>query len=276
MRRATIHRFCQLLSALVALCATACSGPQWAPPTDWAVDPARQAVFRATNDATRASRLSPDDLGLMMDEAYRLLDDGRFEDAAELFDVIGRGLPNWYAYRAGYIQALWRGRGDIDGALAQSERCLELDPDHLDCLALRGILLAERGEVADAITTLLLVVDEPAVSDDVLRLRLGKLLLANDRTDEGVSVLRPLAERDELDVLDRLAFARAAESVGASVLAEDSYRWVQDNHIDWVRGAAFLRDFLSREGRQREAERLQREIDRELERRLPRREMRRL
>lgn len=270
------RRLSRLAIIATALAVSACAGPQWVPPADWAIDPARTAVFRASNDATRAARLTPGDLGAMMDVAHDLLDAGRYEEAADVFDVIARGLPNWYSYRAGHIQALWRGRGDIDGALVHSARCLELDPDHLDCLALQGILLAENGAETDAIPVLLQVVDEPTVTDDALRLRLGKLLLRNGRVVEGVTVLAPLAERDELDVLDRLSFARAAESAGALEAAEDSYRWVQNNHIDWVRGAAFFRDFLSRQGREDEARRVQREIDHELERRLPRRNMRRL
>jgi hypothetical protein len=88
--------------------------------------------------------------------------------------------------------------------------------------------------------------------------------------------MSPLAESDSLSVLDRLAFARAAETIAAFELAEASYMWVRDNHFDWVRGAAFLRDFLSRQGRARDAERLQLEIDREVARRNPQRSMRRL
>ena len=263
--------------ALLALCA-ACGGAreQWAPPADWAIDPASIRVFRASNDATRAARLSPDELGALMNRAHVLIDDGEFAQAAELFDVIARGLPNWYAYRPAYIQALWRGRGDLEGALAQADRCLVLDPESLDCFALRGILLAESGEEGDAIEILLEIVDEPSVSDEVLRLRLGKMLLRNERVAEAVDVLRPLAQQDLLSVLDRLAFARAAESVGAVEDAASAYEWVRHHHIDWVRGAAFLRDFLTRQGRTREADRLQREMDREIERRNPSRPMRRL
>lgn len=268
----------RLGNALAFAFLAACGGSQteWVPPTAWAVEPAALAVFRATNDATRAALLTPEELGHLMDRAHLLVDEGGYAEAADLFDVIARGLPNWYAYRAGYIQALWRGRGDIEGALVQAERCLELVPDSLDCLALQGILLAEAGDVEHAITTLLAVVDEPAVSDEVLRLRLGTLLLRNDRSDDAVRVLTPLAEDDRLSVLDRLAFARAAELAGDHPAAEESYRWVHAHHIDEVRGAAFLRDYLRRTERVREADRLQREIEAEIERRNPERRMRRL
>ncbi len=258
--------------------ALGCGGSQveWSPPTDWALEPATHAVFRATNDATRAALLTPEELGDLMDRAHLLVDGAEYAAAADLFDIISRGLPNWYAYRAAYIQALWRGRGDVAGGLVQADRCLELDPDNLDCIALRGIMLAELGDLQPAMDTLLRVVDEPSVSDETLRLRLGTLLLRNEREGDGVRVLSPLAEANQLSVLDRLAYARAAEGVGELAAAEQSYRWVHLNHIDEVRGAAFLRDFLRRTDRGREAERIQREIDTEVERRNPERSMRRL
>jgi tetratricopeptide (TPR) repeat protein len=277
----TGHCFCwrnRLGKALLIALLGGCGGAQaeWVPPTEWALEPAMLTVFRATNDATRAALLTPQELGALMDRAHMLVDQGAYTEAADIFDVISRGLPNWYAYRAGYIQALWRGRGDIDGGLAQSDRCLELDPDNLDCIALRGILLAEAGDVEDAISILLTVVDEPSVSDEVLRLRLGILLLRNDRSGDALRVLSPLASADRLSVLDRIAYARAAEETGELELAEESYQWVRDHHLDEVRGAAFLRDFLRRTNRGREADLIDREIQAEIERRSPNRPMRRL
>lgn len=253
----------------------ACGARQepWTPPPDDAFEAATRTVFRSVNSAEREADFGREEVEAMLAEASELMGQGAYAAAADIYDVVARALPNWYAYRPSYATALWRGRGDQAGALDQLERCLELSPTNLECRRVRGLVLLDRGERGAAIDDLAQVaalrVGDPDVAEP-----LGRLLLDAGRADDANDVLGPAFDTTPRRLSLALLYARSLEAAARINEARALFEHVRDLHRDPVRGGTYLMHFLERHGPARDAARVRREVEREIERRIPDRNLR--
>ena len=245
----------------------------WTPPPTQAIEMANWAMTRALNNGERRAELSDAQLNQIVATAHALLDQERYEEAAERFDVVSRARGAWYSYRAAYAEAIWRGRGDFQEASLQIARCLELRPLSLDCHTIRGLMALDLGDAATAIDEFQALLSARSSDVDV-RERLGRILLDADYVDEALDALRPAVEIEPERLSLVLLFARALETANAIDEARAAYEAVRDTHRDPIRGATYLLRFLERQGFTSEAARLHRTIAREIEGRIPDRNLR--
>jgi tetratricopeptide (TPR) repeat protein len=107
------------------------------------------AMREAWGEYARAADLLPDDMGAQMDAAEALLQTGQFQDARSRADlVIARDPDN---VRAHTVKGLaTAGLKDMDGALEEIQRALELDPTHATSYANLGAIQIARGQSDEA------------------------------------------------------------------------------------------------------------------------------
>lgn len=215
-------------------------------PVDDAVIEARWLVKRGANLGERAAHPTDDELDARLALARALLDEGELDAALAHLTIVQRAEPNWYSYRLLYARALYLGRGDLDGALAQLDACLSLDPRVEECWQARGDVLRDLQRPADAVDSYLRARDEGA-DDDALLDALARAALAAERHDVADEAASTLLDR-RYDAPTLTLLARVAEARGDLDAADRLLVEALDTYDDEVRGLRVLRAFRARSG----------------------------
>lgn len=224
---------------------------------------AEAIVARARNAAEFA--ITPDRLAQRSTylEARDALAAGRPRDALELIDTLLRLQPANWVFHAALVQALYFGLHDAERALDASGRCLDVDAAVLECLEVRALALLDLGRASEAALALeTYLIMNPA--DRRARELLARTLLQQGMPDQAAELARALL-RDAPDHIGlHILLAHAEERAGRLQAAEGQFRHVANLHRDPVMGRSHLLRFYERNGRDADAQRLQREIERSL------------
>lgn len=94
-------------------------------------------------------KVGPAQLALALTTGYQLFEQGRLDDARDLFEGLSLLDPE-NAYIHGILGTICQKQGDDDVALLYYAVALDLFPDNIDILVNRGELLLKRGMFEDA------------------------------------------------------------------------------------------------------------------------------
>jgi tetratricopeptide (TPR) repeat protein len=141
----------------------------------------------ALKEFSRAIELDPSAAFPRINRASVYVEQGRLLEALEDLLAAVKLAPNDPAVR--YHLGQFFSRNGSNLALAELQRVLELDPEHIDALIQLGLTRADRGEMSQAEELLRSAVAlDPA--DPIANHELGALLLDQGRVHEAISHLR--------------------------------------------------------------------------------------
>jgi predicted Zn-dependent protease len=169
---------------------------------------------------------------------------GHLREAARHLEVAVRAAPTWVLARLELAEALLRLGAEPKEIGEHLEAARLIDPENPRLYYLQGLNHEAAGhevQAAAAFETAL----ELRPSLDAARLRLGRLLLREDKAEEAVLHLRRYAEGHPGEVAGWSLLAQAAEATGDLGLAERALREVTrrfpENAYHWQRLADFYR-----------------------------------
>lgn len=171
---------------------------------------------------------------------------GDLEQAAELYRRAIEAAPEVASYRRSLSNVLALS-GDVDAAIAELERAIELEPDHAAAQLQLGRLLSQREGASEKSLGCFEKAVELAPQSREAKLELGRALAVAQRHQEALAYYDAVVASDPRDPEARLLRARSRARLGRDAAAAEDYQAVLAVEPENRRAMIDLATVLSRQ-----------------------------